>query len=130
MSQKTILIIEDEASYRKILDERLSKEDFKVISAKNGDEGLISALRDKPDLILLDLIMPKITGIELLRELRRYDDWGKTVPVFIISVLSSSNEQINKYIIELEPTYYFEKTTIKIEDLIEKIKEKLQDSQS
>ena len=61
----------------------------------------------------------------MLRKLRA-DEWGKTVPVIILTNLSSADEQINKNITELEPTYYFMKTDKHIEEIIEKIKERLE----
>ena len=129
-NKKTILITEDEEAYRSVLRKKLENENFLVVDAKNGEEGLIKALEHRPDLILLDLIMPKMGGMDMLREIRKYNDWGKNVPVFILSVLSSSSEEINRDITELEPTYYFEKGKIQIELLMEKIKEKLGAPQS
>jgi DNA-binding response OmpR family regulator len=125
-NKKIILVTEDEIAYKKTLDQKLKQEGFEVLDAKNGEEGLIIALKNRPDLILLDLLMPKMGGIAMLREIRKYDDWGKKVPVFILSALSSSNDEINKSVTELEPTYYFEKGDIQIESLVDKIKEELE----
>jgi len=86
-AQRTILIIEDEGSSRWALAENLRKENFDVLEAKDGEAGLALAMGRRPDLILLDLVLPKIGGMELLKTLRA-DDWGKNVPVIIVTGLS------------------------------------------
>jgi DNA-binding response OmpR family regulator len=123
-NKKIILVTEDEKSIRSALNIKLINEGFEVLEAKNGEEGLEIALSEHPDLILLDLLMPQIDGMTMLKELRK-DSWGKTVPVIILTNLSSADEEINRNITELEPTYYFVKTEKKLEEIIEKIKERL-----
>lgn len=80
----TILIVEDESFLRQALSTKLAKEGFDVLTAQNGVEGLQQAYGNKPDLILLDIIMPKMDGIRMMEELRK-DRWGKNVPVIILS---------------------------------------------
>lgn len=81
---KTILIIEDEQPLIRILRQALASQDCDLIGAASGDTGLNIALKLKPDLILLDIMLPKLNGIELLKKLRE-DTWGKTVPVLVLS---------------------------------------------
>ena len=123
-NKKIILITEDEKSLRNALYDKLSNEGFSVLEAKDGVEGLEISLKEHPDLILLDLAMPKMDGMSMLKKLRE-DMWGKDVPVIILTNLSSADEERNRDITELEPTYYFIKTDKKIEEIIEKIKERL-----
>ncbi|MFZ3011907.1 MAG: response regulator [Minisyncoccia bacterium] len=120
-----ILVVEDEKILIDTLGEKLASEGFGVLKAHDGLEGLRLALAEHPDLILLDLLMPKMDGMSLLKELRAKNDWGKSVPVIILTNLSASDEQRNRDITNLEPTYYFMKADKSIEEIIEKIKERL-----
>jgi len=122
--KKIILITEDEKALRHALDDKLARNGFTILDAENGEEGLALALVEHPDLILLDIVMPKMNGMKMLKELRA-DEWGKTVPVIMLTNLSSADEERNRDITKLEPTYYLIKTDIKIEDVVEKIKERL-----
>ena len=89
-----VLIVEDEMGIRELLKLKLSNEGFNILEAENGKMGLEIALKEKPDLILLDIIMPIMDGISMLGELRN-DEWGKKVPVIILSNLSDA-EKINE----------------------------------
>ena len=109
---------------RNALHVKLEGEGFQVLEAKDGEEGLQESLKDHPDLILLDLAMPKMDGMSMLKKIRE-DEWGKTVPVIILTNTSSADEKINKEITTLEPTYYFVKTDKKIEEIVDAIKERL-----
>ncbi|MBI5422209.1 response regulator [Candidatus Peregrinibacteria bacterium] len=82
--QKTVLVVEDESLLRKSLVSALKAAKFKVVEAKNGKEGLERALKHRPDLILLDLIMPVMDGLTMLKKLRK-DEWGKNVFVYILT---------------------------------------------
>ncbi|MDP1538607.1 MAG: response regulator, partial [bacterium] len=68
---KTILFIEDESALQKTFRDILSQEGYKMISALDGEAGLRLAKTQKPDLILLDLILPKIHGFDVLKDLKR-----------------------------------------------------------
>ena len=84
MSPKVILIIEDDQVLAKTLTEALEKEGFAVVQAVDGEEGLEKALSGGPKLILLDLLLPKMGGIDLLHKLRR-DPRGTEVPVIVLT---------------------------------------------
>ena len=127
--KKTVLIVEDEASYQQLMKDRLTKEGFNVLQAKNGEEGLALALDRQPDLILLDVVMPKMGGMEVLRKLREENKWGQSVPVFILTNLSSDDEERINDVTELLPTYYLEKTKATLAEVVLKIKDKLEISQ-
>lgn len=117
-----ILIVDDESSIVETFKEKLLLEKFDVISASDGKEGLEKALKEHPDLILLDLLMPLIDGLSMLKELRK-DNWGKDVAVIILTNLDD-----NKKVAEIvkEGTYdYLIKTDWEINDIVEKIKQKL-----
>lgn len=118
-NKKTILMVEDEEVLRGVLKEKLQENDFATLEADNGEEGLGIALRNHPDLILLDIMMPKMDGLTMLKKLRE-DVWGKEAQVIILTNLSGNDgvsEALNQGVFE-----YIVKTDIKIEDLLIKIK--------
>lgn len=125
VKNKKILIVEDELPLLHALRDKLTREGFSTLEAKNGVEGLEVALRDHPDLILLDVVMPKMDGMTMLKKLRAENEWGKTAKVIILTNLTSADGQRNRDITELEPAYYLVKTDWKIEDVVTKVKEEL-----
>ena len=122
---KKILIVEDEVVVALPLLDTLKKEGFYVVKAKDGEEGLAVALRDRPDLILLDILMPKMDGLTMMKKLRAENEWGKTVPIILLTNLNPDSEEINNRIAEDVPAYYLVKTNWSMSDVIEKIKERL-----
>lgn len=82
-----IAIIEDEAAIRRMYALKLKFSGFEICEAENGEEGLMVVEREQPDLVLLDLRMPKMPGDEMLRELRAAE-WGETIPVIILTNIS------------------------------------------
>lgn len=119
---KKILIVEDEPPLRNALRDKLSRENFAVLEAKNGEEGLEIALRERPDLILLDIIMPVMDGITMLKKLRG-DDWGKNAKVIMLTNLSDDESLANA--IAQGSHEYLVKSDWKIEDVVAKIRERL-----
>ena len=119
-----ILIVEDEEDMRQALVDKLTREGFDTLEAQDGESGLTVALREQPDLILLDIIMPKMDGMTMMKKLRE-DAWGKKVPIILLTNLSATEEKIIKGIVENEPSYYLVKSDWKIEDVVLKVKERL-----
>lgn len=89
ISPYTILIVEDEGPLSQVLVERFQNEGFNVIAAQDGEQALAMALKQKPDLIILDVVMPKMSGLSMLQGLRA-DDAGKDIPVIILTNLSDT----------------------------------------
>ncbi|MBT4120951.1 MAG: response regulator [Candidatus Magasanikbacteria bacterium] len=122
MSKKKILIVEDEVSLLNALALKFSQEDMTVLEAFDGEEGLSLAEKEKPDMILLDIVMPKMDGMTMLKKLRE-EDWGKKIPVIILTNLSES-EKVGEA--SKEGVYDFlVKTNWHINDVVKKVKEKL-----
>ncbi|MER3570055.1 MAG: response regulator [Patescibacteria group bacterium] len=117
---KKILIIEDDNFLRLALEKRLKNEGFEVISALNGEEGFQKILTELPDLIILDIILPKKTGFTLLEEIIK-DPNLKTVPIVIVSQLGQP-EDIEKGL-KLGAIEYLVKAKVSLDDLVNKIKE-------
>lgn len=78
-----ILIVDDEADIRELIEYNLKKEGYQVFTASNGQEGVAEAKRVLPDLIILDIMMPKMDGIEACRILRTMNDFKNTFMVFL-----------------------------------------------
>jgi CheY-like chemotaxis protein len=119
---KTILFIEDEAALQKTFGDLLRKEGYQMVSALDGEQGLKLSKEIKPDLILLDLILPKIHGFEVLRQLKA-DPQTKDIPIIILTNLEGIND-IDKAI-ELGATTYLVKAQYSLEEVLEKIKKAL-----
>lgn len=119
---KRVLIIEDDPSLLDILAFKISSEGFEVLKAHDGQEGLDIALRELPDLILLDLLLPKRPGLNMLEDLRK-DEKSKQIPVIVLTNLSE-NSTIYKSI-ALNSSAYFIKSNSSLEVIANEVKNKL-----
>ena len=124
-STKKILIIEDERSLREAVVDILELKNFTPLSAKNGKEGVEIALKEHPELILLDLIMPEMDGMAAFKEIRG-DTWGEKVPIIILTNLSANNERFMTDMVTHNSTYYLIKSDWKLHSIIDKIEEILE----
>lgn len=117
--QKTVLLTEDEPLLANIFKQRLEKEGINVLLAKDGDEALKIIKSQSLDLIILDVILPKVSGFEILENLRQ-DSQFKRIPIIIVSNLGQDTDIAKSQ--SLGAVEYFVKAKISIEDLIGKIK--------
>lgn len=120
---KKILIVEDELAYTKLLRDELSAKGYVVFEAINGEKGLEIAKKEKPDLILLDIKMPIMDGMEMLNVLRE-EEWGKKIKVIVLTNLEPDDKIIGE-IVKNQPVFYFVKSDIKFASLFEKIQDLL-----
>lgn len=120
---KKILFIEDESALQKTFGEILKQEGYEMISALDGKTGLRLAKEKKPDLILLDLILPKIHGFEVLKKLKE-DKETKDIPIIVLTNLEGIGD-VEKAI-ELGATTYLVKAQYTLEEVVEKIKRALE----
>ena len=88
---KKILVVEDELALSQVLSDRFTEEGFDVQTAGDGEEGLKKATSWKPDLVLLDIVMPRMDGMTMLHELRKTPE-GKTMPVILLTNLSDTED--------------------------------------
>jgi DNA-binding response OmpR family regulator len=116
---KTIMLIEDDHFLSSLMKARLEKEGFTVVQAFDGEEAMHTLKEVLPSLIVLDLIMPKVTGFEVLQMISITPLLDK-VPVIIVSNLAQDSD-IEKAR-QLGVKEYFIKVKVSIDDLIEKIK--------
>ena len=124
-TKRTILLVEDEELLANILKQRLEKEGFNVVLARDGEEAL-NILKDaKPDLLLLDIILPKVSGFELMSKLQEDPRYAK-VPIVVVSNLGQEGD-IKKGEM-LGAIGYFVKAHLSIEELVERVKKFLEES--
>ena len=86
MAKRKILIVDDEPDFLEVMRTRLEANDYEVATAANGEKALDYVKNDKPDAVLLDILMPGIDGLEVLRRIRKMDD---SLPVYIITAFST-----------------------------------------
>ena len=119
---KKILFIEDESALQRTFEEALKDEGFEMISALDGETGLKMAKEKNPDLILLDLILPKVEGMEVLKKLKE-DEKTKDIPVIVLTHLEEL-EKVEKAM-ELGAKAYLVKGEYSLNEVVERIKKVL-----
>lgn len=117
---KTILFIEDESALQKTFSDLLELKGYKVVSALDGEIGVALAKKVKPDLILLDIVLPKINGLEVLGKLKE-DSETKTIPVILLTNLEGINN-VGKAL-ELGATTYLVKAQYSLDEVVKKIEQ-------
>ncbi len=117
---KKILIAEDDRSLLSALQETFTNEGFSVVTALDGEEGLTMAEKEKPDLLLLDIRMPKMDGITLARKLK---EAGTKAPIIFLTNLDDLKHISDA--IEVSQADYLIKSDWKLEDVVKKVKERL-----
>jgi len=125
MNMKKILIIDDDEVFIKTLKDTLSKEKYEVYSVNNGVEGLNEMVKNVPDIIILDLIMPQIGGVDFLESLKSVG--GNKIPILISSQLSKI-EDISSSIIsgmEVGVQGYIIKSSENLDKIVEEIEKVL-----
>jgi|TARA_B110000444_G_scaffold93976_1_gene88788 two-component system phosphate regulon response regulator PhoB len=93
MSDKTILVVDDESSIREMITTSLEIEGFSVLQAENAKNAHVMILDKKPDLILLDWMMPETSGIELMRRLKR-DEITKDIPIIMLTARITEDNMV------------------------------------
>lgn len=119
MDKKLIIFVEDEPTLQKTLGRILEEEGFEIQGALDGQSGLALIKRIKPSLILLDLILPKMDGFEVLQELKK-DPEVKDIPVIVLTNLESAQD-VEKAI-SLGATTYLVKANYELNDVVKKIR--------
>ncbi|MDD5099030.1 MAG: response regulator [Candidatus Colwellbacteria bacterium] len=115
-----ILVVEDEAALANVLKEKFQAEGFEADFVQSGDVAIAETKKMNPDIIVLDLLLPKKDGFEVLKELKENTDL-KSIPVIVLSNLGE-DESI-KRAIQLGAADYFVKTQHPINEIVEKVKE-------
>ena len=116
---KRIMVVEDDPVLGKTLSSELQDEGFSVFPVTRGIDIVPTALRVKPHLILLDLMLPGMNGMAALEELRK-DEWGKDAKVLILSNLMADG-QLSAEADRLRACGYIEKNTVSQREIIEQV---------
>lgn len=119
-----IMVVEDDAALREIYSIRITAEGYEVVSAGDGEEALAVAVREKPDLILSDVMMPKISGFDMLDILRNTPETAN-IHVIMMTALSADDQRARGE--RLGCDRYLVKSQVGIEDVINAIHEVLND---
>lgn len=117
---KKIVIIEDEVALQDALKKAFTAEGYEVYQGFDGEEGLAVIKDKKPDMILLDLILPKKHGFEVLEEMKKSDDI-KDIPVLVLTNLEESTEVMKA--IELGARGYLIKANYALKEVLAKVKD-------
>jgi len=120
-SKKTkILMIEDDIFLRKVYRDKLTREGFDFVEATNGIEGMNKVLGEAPDLVLLDLMLPRKNGFDVLTDMRS-NEATKDIPVIILSNLGQESDVKNG--LSLGAQDYLIKTEVSLSEIVAKVKE-------
>ncbi len=124
--KKKILIVEDDEGFRDIVKTSFQGTEFETITAEDGEEGLKKEEEEHPDLILMDIMMPKMNGIQMAKKLKKD---GITVP--IIYLTNANDEERISEVMEMGDgnVDYVVKTEVRIGDIIERIRKRLTKNQ-
>ncbi len=120
---KKILLIEDDDMLRELITKKLTEGGYRVTQSIDGTNGLAAVSREKPDLVLLDIILPKMNGFEVLEKIKQ-DPALSNVPVIMLSNLSQ--EENMEKALRLGASDYFVKINFTSDEVLEKIKNILQ----
>jgi DNA-binding response OmpR family regulator len=121
---KKILFIEDESALQKTFGDILKNKGYEIAKALDGESGLRLAKEERPDLILLDLILPRMDGFNVLKGLKASEE-TKSIPVIILTNLEET-EDIQKAL-ELGATTYLVKSSYTLEEVVKKIEKALEE---
>lgn len=121
--EKTILVVDDDSLARKSLVGSLAEAGFRVEAAENGKAGLAKALEIKPDMVISDVRMPELDGLEMVEKLRQ-DDWGRQLPVIYLTT-DEDTDTVNQAM-AVGVTTYLSKTSLSPDQIAEQVQQLLQ----
>jgi DNA-binding response OmpR family regulator len=128
MSEKNkVLLVEDDPMVVRMYQRKLTMEGFDLSVAFNGEEGLAALAKDRPDIVLLDIMMPKMNGFEMLKKIKN-NQRRKDIPVVMLTNLGDRSEDIQKCK-ELGAVDYWVKASLPLKDLVEGIRKIIQEQQ-
>jgi len=123
-NRKNILLVDDDPLVIRMYQNKLTKDGYIVNTASNGEEALIQIMKKKPDLILLDVMMPKMNGVETLKRLKA-EEKTEMIPVIILTNLGDNPEDVNAAK-KLRALDYLVKANITLKHLSERVKKAIE----
>lgn len=118
-----ILLVEDEAPLLGAMTLKLKKAGFTVLQGHNGREGLDIAMKEFPNIIITDIVMPEMDGLQMIQNIRQDQNWGISVPIILLTNLNDFNHVATA--MEYGVHDYLVKSNWKLKDLLETVKNKL-----
>ena len=118
-NETRLLIVDDDMTLRELYEERMKAEGYIIMSAADGEEAIEKATKEKPDLILLDIMMPKINGIDVMKMLRGKEETSH-IPIIILTALVQEIDKIKDMMKPFDS--YLVKSEIMPKDVVETIK--------
>lgn len=116
---KVILLVDDDLTLREMYDERFKAEGYTIVQASNGEEAIVKAKEVKPNIIMLDIMMPKINGFDVLKQIKA-DEELKNIPVIVLTALIQDVDRLQGQ--KLGAADYIVKSETMPGEVIEKIK--------
>jgi DNA-binding response OmpR family regulator len=120
MENKLILIVDDDTSLLLALSDKFRSEGFNVLQSRNGNEAVKVALKEHPELILLDILMPGEGGISVAKQIRE-NEWGRTVNIIVLSNLEPDDESMG--FIKANNLKYILKSSVSLDELVQIVKQ-------
>lgn len=114
-----ILIVEDDIALRNVYETRFKLEGYDVLISGDGEEGLSIAVKEKPDMVILDLMMPKISGMDVLDILKSTPE-TKKIPVLILTALTQESIKTKGFVFGANE--FMVKSESKLEEIVDKVK--------
>jgi DNA-binding response OmpR family regulator len=118
-----VLIVDDDMTLRELYEERMKAEGFVIVSASDGEEAIDKTIKEKPDVILLDIMMPKINGIDVMKMLREKEE-TKNIPIIILTALIQEIDKIKDIMGPKDG--YLVKSEIMPKDVVDKVNKSLE----
>ncbi len=125
MAEHKILIVEDSESLRKVLSEKLRDEKFEVIEASGGEDGAKTAETARPDMIITDIVMFPVDGLEMAKQIRQSGTWGAGVHIIALTNQNSAEEE--QRLAGLNLTAYLVKAETGLDEVVKHVKEVLKE---
>ncbi|MFH1967937.1 MAG: response regulator [bacterium] len=119
---KKILLVEDDEGFREAIKESFRDTEFVIITASDGEEGLAKAKEGRPDLILLDILLPKMDGIEMASKLK---EAGIKLPIMYLTNVKNDERISDAMSVSGGDMDYIVKTDVRVEDIIDRIRKRL-----
>lgn len=115
-----VLLVEDEKDIREAIATALTDADFEVLEASDGAKGVVMALKEQPDVIVMDINMPAMSGHEVVEKLRQ-DSWGKKAKILFLTAFSDAENVVSA--VAGGSAEYIVKSNASLEEIVQKVKQ-------